>query len=402
MKGICTILADQDMPAELSSYLHFLYRPLIHDRACLLYETLLSLNGQKSMPIDDLLLLCSLNEGQFTQFRTVLEQHLLLVSRYNREKEAWLFELKAPRNPRNFLRHDYLGRIFFDTVTDSYYQKVKVLFHLEEEEQMAGFENVSAAFSIDELDARWDQSKEIARQKRMPKANLASIEFDWDTFFYRMKRRIPDCIRTPENLEAIAVLANTYGIKAEDMRKYVVRCIDESRTRLDLDKLRQEMPYKKKTARKLNTKDPYRSDPTSFLELRLSAGTSVLGSEKEVLGILSEQYGFANEVINQLLEYSMNACSQQINKTHILKVAGTWKRNRIDTREKALAFIQKEKESQQARAARSGYSNLAAPSQARLPDWYSKMDVEAPSDEMMQRYRDIINQEKNRTGRNSE
>ena len=55
--------------------------------------------------------------------------------------------------------------------------------------------------------------------------------------------------------------------------------------------------------------------------------------------MLIEHYRLPNDVINIMVEYVLDKNNQNLNKNYVEKVASSWVRLKIDTKEKALEHI---------------------------------------------------------------
>ena len=79
--------------------------------------------------------------------------------------------------------------------------------------------------------------------------------------------------------------------------------------------------------------------------------------------ILFEQYHFEPQLINVLIEYVLERCHQTLRRNYVEKVASTWVRLGIDSKEKALQLIAEETE-----------KSCAKSKTKELPQWFHESD----------------------------
>ena len=84
--------------------------------------------------------------------------------------------------------------------------------------------------------------------------------------------------------------------------------------------------------------DPFLLPPTDFLSLR-QGGLPVSEPDRKIIAYLSEQMHFSDELANVLIDHALKKCNDMLNSNYISKVASTWIRKGIDTRQKALDFL---------------------------------------------------------------
>ena len=92
----------------------------------------------------------------------------------------------------------------------------------------------------------------------------------------------------------------------------------------------------KRTASEID--DPFMLPPMDFLSLR-QGGLPVSAPDRKVIDYLSEQMHFSDELANVLIDHTLKKCNDMLNSNYISKVASTWIRKGIDTRQKALDFL---------------------------------------------------------------
>ena len=172
--------------------------------------------------------------------------------------------------------------------------------------------------------------------------------------------------RTKENLSRIASLATIHGIDPQDMRKYVQRSINPNTHVFDFDKLKKQVYANQKVQDPV--KDPYKMSPIKFL-MNKQKGTPVASADKKVIEELIKNYSFSNEVMNVLIEYCLNQTQQKFSKAYVEKVAASWVRLGVDSKEKALrATIQE---------------HVNTKKVSKLPEWYSNTKQSVPNEDLV-------------------
>ena len=181
----------------------------------------------------------------------------------------------------------------------------------------------------------WNESKEIAYEKVKPTIKQ-KYDFDFATLFKGMDRVFPVRYRTNENLDRIAQMAQIYGIDAKDMRRYVQRSINPLTHVFDLDKLKEMVMRNRKVME--TSKDPYQMPPVKFLQNKQN-GIPVVKSDQALIERLCTQFQLSVEVVNTLIEYTLQQTHQQFSRNYVEKVAASWVRLGVDSRKKALEII---------------------------------------------------------------
>lgn len=333
---------------EFSSLL-FLYGPLIGKEAVYLYEILTCFKEKEPIPIIELEKLCHLTPTRFRYARKQLEQYNLIHTYYDGITQLWLFVLEAPKKPNVFLKHDVYSRLFLEKEGSSQLDAMKHFF-AQPSMITSSMKEISEPLDISVLNS-WTREKENALQSQSSMNDLQTrYPFDFNHVFKGMDRVIPQRLRTRDNLERIYDLARIFGIDEKNMRRYLSLSIDPKKSSIDFEKLRNHVI----SARNLNinTADPYTMAPVSFLQWK-QENKPVAYADKLIIENVEKNYQLPSEVINVLIEYTLNVSNQTFSRSFVEKVASSWARLKIDTKEKALQQI----------------SRSAKPKED-LPEWY--------------------------------
>lgn len=319
----------EHLSSEQRLSLNLLYGPLMGKNSICLYEFLGSI--QNLVELEDVYLLLNMNASQFDIARNRLEQYHLIET-YVHEGDM-LILLYAPLLPDSFLCHETYSRLYLASVGAKCFDKVKAMLY-KDKTVSSSYTKVESPLDVSILDS-WNESKEIAFEKVKPTIKQ-KYDFDFATLFKGMNRIFPVRLRTSENLDRIAEMAKIYGIDAKDMRKYVQRSTNPSTHVFDLEKLKDMVMRNRKVMEV--SKDPYKMSPVKFLQNKQN-GIPVVKSDQALIERLCKEFQFPIEVVNTLIEYTLQQTNQQFSRNYVEKVAASWVRLGVDSRKKALDII---------------------------------------------------------------
>ena len=319
----------EHLSSEQRQSLNLLYGPLMGKNSICLYEFLGSI--QNLVELEDVYLLLNMNASQFDIARNRLEQYHLIET-YVHEGDM-LILLYAPLLPDSFLCHETYSRLYLASVGAKCFDKVKAMLY-KDKTVSSSYTKVESPLDVSILDS-WNESKEIAFEKVKPTIKQ-KYDFDFATLFKGMDRIFPVRLRTSENLDRIAEMAKIYGIDAKDMRKYVQRSTNPSTHVFDLEKLKDMVMRNRKVMEV--SKDPYKMSPVKFLQNKQN-GIPVVKSDQALIERLCKEFQFPIEVVNTLIEYTLQQTNQQFSRNYVEKVAASWVRLGVDSRKKALNII---------------------------------------------------------------
>lgn len=319
----------EHLSSEQRQSLNLLYGPLMGKNSICLYEFLGSI--QNLVELEDVYLLLNMNASQFDIARNRLEQYHLIET-YVHEGDM-LILLYAPLLPDSFLCHETYSRLYLASVGAKCFDKVKAMLY-KDKTVSSSYTKVESPLDVSILDS-WNESKEIAFEKVKPTIKQ-KYDFDFATLFKGMDRIFPVRLRTSENLDRIAEMAKIYGIDAKDMRKYVQRSTNPSTHVFDLEKLKDMVMRNRKVMEVI--KDLYKMSPVKFLQNKQN-GIPVVKSDQALIERLCKEFQFPIEVVNTLIEYTLQQTNQQFSRNYVEKVAASWVRLGVDSRKKALDII---------------------------------------------------------------
>lgn len=364
LKSRCILQVQPDFSLDYCSYLNLLYYPLIGKDALIVYQILISASHKRmDWLLENLIQMTGISENRFQRSIITLEQFSLVRSFEDSVDQSYLYKLYPPKTAHDFLNHDTFGRLFLQKMGSSYYDRIKVLFSMDDSVD-EGMEETTHPMDVSMLD-QWSQEQEEKLQELRPKQEKYKTSFDFSVFLKGMDRLFPLRLRTPENLERIAKLADVHGISEKDMRYYVQRSINPSTKILNFETLKNLVYQNRKTQ---SAKDPYTLAPVQFLRWK-QGGIPVANADKKLIESITENYGLPTEVVNVLIEYSLDKTNQTFSRSFVEKVAASWARLHIESKEQAIMQTKENK--------------LQAKNIQKVPDWYAQTDIEKPDDDLL-------------------
>lgn len=383
-EGKCLIVREGDWMEKWNEHLYVLYYPLMSQDACTLY-CLMKANCDYEITHNSLVQNSMLSEARFDNARKCLEQFLLLKTLFNPALNERRYILMPPLKPEVFLVNETYARLYMNEKGSVAYDLLKRRY-LPEEEKSDAWMDISKDFDITRLEKNWSDSKERTFERMKPNhLILETYGFDFDTFFQGLNRIFPQRLRTTENLELIAQLASIHGVTAVEMRRYVQRSVNPNTFVFNKETLRNQVYNNRRIAPV--GKDPYEMAPTQFL-VNKQNGLPVSRQDKIMIENLVTKYQFSFEVINTLLDYVLNMTNQQLPEKYVEKVADTWTRLKVDTRQKALKAIKG--------AETSRKNKTAGKISTGLPEWYSRTEEEIVNPNALQEALEIQRQLNNK------
>lgn len=360
------IRLEGEFSGKNHGYLFLCYKPLIGSKAASLYEVLLAVaDTRREITRQELLILTGFSEALLEQARIELEKFNLLKNLLDETSGRRIFKLFPCKNYSQFLQDDIYARMIINDLSAKQYETIREFFVEEDPEER--LVDQSAVLDLNDLEAKWSWTNENFFMKKRGIHEKGSMnDFDWKVFFMGQGRTFPKRMRIQSNMDEIVRLADFYGVDEEGIRPFVLRAMNKNKTQIDFSKLEKALIYSTK-GQASKTNDRYQESPVFFLQEN-SPGGKVLSTEKKLLKQIMNEYGFSNEVVNTLVEYSMKACDGQFIDGYIRRLANNWGRIGIKNRKDALAWMKKNDES-----SRKGTREKPA---AVLPDWYTEVPAQ--------------------------
>lgn len=164
----------------------------------------------------------------FNELRIELEKHLLIKT--FQEKTRIVIECIAPKTIDEFIEHPILGELFFQTVNEQ--TASHILGILRYPGYKTNGNNISAVLVL-------NPSQFSNRSLRLDFRNKIPDAFNLDDFLEQVGPLVvPYQIRTKQNLSLIESLANKYQLSFEQLKGFLLTCLDKSGTQLDRNRLK--------------------------------------------------------------------------------------------------------------------------------------------------------------------
>lgn len=377
------LIPPRNTSATWWSDLTLFYRPLIGVEAMQFYLLLQSVSlYHNEVSLQELREWMNCSNSVLHMVRIRLEEYNLLRTFQNTDEEICKLQLCAPLTSQQFLEHPVLARALLAKLGNERFVALTSLVTPEPEEE--DLTEVTKVLSSQTLEETWTSEAEKMLKSLSPRWDLPQdYDFDWKTFLENAERFFPQRLRTPENLNRIAYLANVYGVSAENMRVKLSRSLRDGRTWIDFDNLVSQLATTTKieTPKKADPND-YSQKPVHFLQARQSGKALVLPNERRMIDNLMRQYEFSNELMNTILEYAMESNNGQLIVPAVNTIANNVARNNIQTRDQAIEFFTRTTN----KLPQKKYKpRKTIPDEVTVPEWYEVKPQEKASDDEIAR-----------------
>lgn len=356
------------------SYISLMYAPLMGSEVTNLYTTLVSV--EEYLPITNTKLietLCRCSIHRFVEMREVLEQYQLLRTYQNVKDQSYTLVIQTPLDPEDFFQHPILSRIYLYQLKEQAFDFVRT--NVQEKDIEEGYYELSK--TMDQLVKEWKDVDEEDYQKVKLESTgyehlLDKVNFDYATFLDNLSEMVlPINKRTKNNLLEIGTMASLYAVPPKEMRKIVAKSYNYYTGNLDFEKMKEYVYRYTGTLDIKKLENIYLQSPTQFLRMKQN-GIDVSEADKRLIDLLISKYKMKPEVVNVLLEYSLEQTNQRLTKSYVEKVASTWVRKKVDSIESAKEacseVIQKTK-------------NVRRGKQESVPSWYFEEEQQKEVDE---------------------
>lgn len=306
-------------------------------------------------PHSVLLKMLKCNMDSFVSYRHQLEA-LGLVKTYKHDEGYFIFELYAPKKPREFFDYDLFDAVLQKQLGDEEYKRVFNYFILSDID-MEKTCNISQIFpevfnvNFKELDyVHNDVISLITEVSCYPETS-----FDFQAFYLSLKDyQIKKNIITKEVEDVLPIFATTYNISPKDMASIVQRSLDnEGKVNLqqlkDIARKRAAAPILKEKEEikevqtgslslddKINQYNSY--TPVEFLKVK-SGNINPLPADCRKINELVNMTNLPIPVINVIIDYCLEKDNNSLYKNNLETVAGRLIRSKITTAYDAFMFL---------------------------------------------------------------
>lgn len=334
-----------DLGYRRSKSLILFYNPLIGNDAHYLYEFLCMKGTSNSFEeLNKLLNSTRYSIDKFEECLKNLNKYGLLTTLRKKDEESindrYIFILENPLDFDEFNNDPLLVRDFILKTSGDYYQML--ISEARNFSRHKGFEDVSYKFDLKELE-NWnkDDDSYLKPAPNKGKYNYGTM-FDVNILLKDMSPVLfPLKYRTDDNLKEISRLADLYNISYDKMRVIISKTLRSDSKTFDLNDLKNKCILAMPDYRVINEGE-YKVPCELFL-MNKQGGKEATPYDKKVIYELSSKYFLSPEVINVLIEYTLNNCNNQLMEKYMYSIASDLHRNGITTSEEALNRLNNDK-----------------------------------------------------------
>ena len=339
-----------------------LYQPLIGMEATALYLTLNSELDQMTLTKSPSLIsrLCKLSGFSLNSLQESFDklEAVGLVCSYVKQTNdnRYLFDLKMPLSPQEFINHQILNRLLKDRLKDEY-EKTIAIFQTYNV-NLNDYQEMTASFT--DVFEIHHHEKNILKEKKYKQKIHNSIENSYDlTLFYQgiENLQLSKKMFDQEDEKIIQQLGILYHINALDMQDLVKQSMIENHlnSRLLAQNCRNyydlKMPEKfievfhkqspllhEQTGKSSLDKHIYYLENISPYDLLKDkmGGKEPLKRDLQVVESVLTTLQLEPGVVNVLIETTLQKCNQSLPKNFIEALGSQWKRKKIKTVQEAI------------------------------------------------------------------
>ena len=344
-----------------------LYQPLIGMEATALYLTLNSELDQMTLTKSPSLIsrLCKLSGFSLNSLQESFDklEAVGLVCSYVKQTNdnRYLFDLKMPLSPQEFINHQILNRLLKDRLKDEYFYPLflkKAIFQTYNV-NLNDYQEMTASFT--DVFEIHHHEKNILKEKKYKQKIHNSIENSYDlTLFYQgiENLQLSKKMFDQEDEKIIQQLGILYHINALDMQDLVKQSMIENHlnSRLLAQNCRNyydlKMPEKftevfhkqspllqsEKQGESSLQKHIYYLENISPYDLLKDkmGGKEPLKRDLQVVESVLTTLQLEPGVVNVLIETTLQKCNQSLPKNFIEALGSQWKRKKIKTVQEAI------------------------------------------------------------------
>lgn len=313
-----------ELSNERLKSLIFFYGPLIGHDALALYEYLVFKGSTIGFEeINNLLVSLNISVDNFEEQCGKLNEYRLL--RTLKQENKYILVFNNPLTIKEFIKDNILVRDFISKTSGPHYQEL--IADVYDEEIHEDFEDVSRTLSLEALNT-WSKEDETYLSKENNDRYNFNTLFDVNVFLKDISTiLLPMKFRTPENLRALANLADLYNISYDKMRSFLPKIARSDSNEFDLNQLKYLCMNAKVDYSSVED-GKYNVPCVSFL-MNLQKGKEVTDYDKKIIYNLLNEYHLNISVINVLLEYTLKNCNNNLIEKYMYSIASDLHRNNV-------------------------------------------------------------------------
>ena len=349
---------------EYLEFLYTLYLPLIGYKAVFLYEYLNNFVRLKrdSIYLEDLINETTMNTQDFYFERQMLES-IGLIEFYQKDDLNYLILIKGIKSPKKFFADLILKGLFINKIGEK--KATELMSRYKIDVDLKGYKKITSSIR-DNFSVEFDPNYlKVGDDIKLMSNNTGEISdnFKDSTFFEWLKKKSninPKHITT-EELKKIHDCGVIYGLDEKTMAVLTNDAFDPSRiegSKVNIKQLYERAvkeialtkSYNKrfKKTEKINISSDtdiakkiryYQSiSPRDLLKERQN-GVEPVSSDLNILAYLNANMGLSKEVINVILDYTLDRLNNVLDRNYIEKIAASLLRNKCETALDALNYL---------------------------------------------------------------
>lgn len=396
------VMSEDSLTDQNRKTLSLMYMPLIGSKAISLYYALESCLGQnryesdefahrKIMNLVDLPTIVELKKE-----RKKLEAVGLLEAYYKEASELYVYFMKLPLSPQEFLSDPVFGAYLLSQVGEVEFEKMGMEYLIKKHD-LTHFKNITVSF--DEIfESRIVDVKNylsgLYQKKIVHKVEVKNNNFDYEYFSITLSATQfidMELLKAIEFKNTILRLSYVFQLTEDEMKDAVIQSINQDKT-ISYDELSRNVKYiynkkSKDSAVLLVEKnkpivdEEEKSYEVKRLEsstpeeiLRIKTNMAIAPTDLMMFDDLLKATNLPIGVINVMIIYVLAEKEGQLpSYNYFLKVANSWARANINTTKKALEYINKPVSEK----AKGNYRNNIK--ESPVPNWYPKYIEEVKS-----------------------
>ncbi|MBS3972666.1 MAG: DnaD domain protein [Erysipelotrichia bacterium] len=275
--------------------------------------------------------------------------------------------LKAPLSITQLTDHPLFGRLL--STQESLYLKALMMKYPPLSQNLT-----PTSFKYNQRQLSWDESQEQNFQKQTIQSSTQDSFFKPNLFLNLCTDIIfPMVFRTPEIMQTIENIANTYLVDEASMRKYVSKVINYDKQTINLDKLLQNV----KTMHQVSgyTNLSYQQHHLSFFTA-LNEGRPIIQKDQQLIEYLKEKYTFDQETFNFLLETILKSSQGRFTRKYAEQIGESWVRAKVKNIEDAKRYV-------------TSQTSVTSSKVVQLPDYYDQVDDSHDKENLLKQLKEM-------------
>lgn len=333
-RDLFKVESNVDLSLERFKSLVLFYCPLIGNDSLALYE-FFSVKGTSGSfeELNKVLNSLCISIDSFEERIKKLNEYKLVKTLKATNENKYIFVLSSPLTISEFIKNEIFVREFILKTSGEYYQSLLINYRTFNNDK--DFEDISSKLDPNNL-SKWsiNDEKYLVNNARKDVYDFNTF-FDINAFLADVSTTLlPLRFRSEENLRLIASLADLYNVSVEKMRFYLTQVAKTNSDSFNSNLLtylceNSICDYKTIGQGIYNV-------PCVLFLMNKQNGKEVSKYDRKIINSLAYNYHLKPEVINVLIEYTLNNCDNHLIEKYLYSIASDLNRNDVDTAKKAL------------------------------------------------------------------